>query len=263
MTDSKTILILENDAVLGREILEGLKLAGHKPHLIRDAGAAVQEIRELNPALCLIDVDLTTSSGYDIVEAKNRDPKAATSPVIFYSKSSTPIDGRKSAGLSVRTYVSTAPAKADDVVKAAQGFFVEKSTGGVAAGDKPKSALAGKTVLWVEDDKFLADILTKKFMTAGCDIIRVPNGEEAFKVLKEKVPHAILLDVLLPGMNGFEILQKIKMDSALRSIPVVILSNTSQSSDLEKSKMLGASKFLVKAAVSLDEILREVGTLVK
>jgi CheY-like chemotaxis protein len=134
-------------------------------------------------------------------------------------------------------------------------------TGGAAP--KPASPLKGKTVLWVEDDKFLSDILVRKFQQIGCDIQRMKNGEEALAFLEQKVPHVILLDILLPGMNGFDILQKVKMNPKLRSIPVVILSNTSQSSDLEKSKVLGANLFLVKAAVSLDQILHEVGSLVK
>lgn len=128
---------------------------------------------------------------------------------------------------------------------------------------KAKSPLHGKTVLWVEDDKFLSDILSKKFVQVGCDIQHAKDGAEAFKLLEKITPDVILLDIFLPGMNGFDILQKVKMNPKLRPIPVIILSNTSQQGDLEKAKVLGANLFLVKAAASLDHILHEVGLLVK
>ncbi|MEY2664203.1 MAG: hypothetical protein RIT04_11 [Candidatus Parcubacteria bacterium] len=128
---------------------------------------------------------------------------------------------------------------------------------------KPKSPLDKKTVLWVEDDAFLSDILIRKFLSVGCNIVRTKNADEAFAFLSKEVPSVILLDILLPGTGGLDILQKLKMDAKLKSVPVLILSNTSQTSDLQKAKMLGAQKFLVKAAVSLDEVIREVGSLVK
>ena len=80
--------------------------------------------------------------------------------------------------------------------------------------------------------------------------------------LKTVTPDIIVLDLLLPGMDGFDILQKIKMDSRLKKIPVMILSNLSKPGDLEKAKLLGATKFIVKAASSLDNIIEEVKKIV-
>ena len=121
----------------------------------------------------------------------------------------------------------------------------------------------GPTILWVEDDKFITSILTKKFVSAGFNLIHAKNGEEALEFLKTVVPDALVLDLLMPGMNGFDLLQKVRMDERLRKVPAMILSNLSKPSDIEKAKMLGAEKFIVKAAVSLDQIIVEVRGICK
>ena len=72
-----------------------------------------------------------------------------------------------------------------------------------------------------------------------------------------------ILDIMLPEMSGFDILQKIKMNENLRGVPVIILSNLSKQGDIERAKMLGANKYIVKAAASLDEIIHEIGLLIK
>ena len=125
--------------------------------------------------------------------------------------------------------------------------------------DKPRGG--GRKVLWVEDDKLLSTILSKKIETAGYTLLKARDGTGAFALLEKDIPDIIILDILLPEMSGFDILQKIKMNENMRKIPVIMLSNMSKQSDIEKAKLLGANRFIVKAAVSLDEIIREIEAL--
>lgn len=118
--------------------------------------------------------------------------------------------------------------------------------------------LEGKKVLWVEDDKFLSDIIAKKFATEKCILFHSVDGEEAIKIAEKESPDIILLDILLPKMDGFQILEKLKGGSNTSKIPVIILSNLGQRKDLERGKQLGANQFLIKATVTLDEIISEV-----
>ncbi len=120
-------------------------------------------------------------------------------------------------------------------------------------------ALAGKKILWVEDDMFLSDLMAKKLAKYDPTLFHAKNADEVFSVLGKEKPDLIVLDVLLPGLNGFEILKKVKTDAATKSIPVVLLSNLNQKSDIEKGAELGAKKFLVKALLTPDDILQEVG----
>ncbi len=126
-----------------------------------------------------------------------------------------------------------------------------------------ENTIRSRNIIWVEDDKFLSSILIKKFSVSGHNINLAKNSEETFELLKNIKPDIFVLDISLPGESGFDILQKIRMDQNTKTIPVIVLSNTSKQSDIDKAKLLGAQKFLVKAAVSLDEIIKEVELLTK
>lgn len=124
--------------------------------------------------------------------------------------------------------------------------------------EQAKKKFAGKKVLWVEDDVFLSGLIGQRFGELGAILFSANNGKDAIDIAKAEKPDIILLDILLPGIGGFEILKAIKEDSVAKDIPVIILSNLSQKSDIEKGEKLGAVKFLVKASVNLDEIVLEV-----
>ena len=91
-----------------------------------------------------------------------------------------------------------------------------------------------------------------------CVLFHASNGEEAVKIFETETPDVVLLDILLPGIDGFEILKKIRANEKTKNTPVIILSNLGQKTDLEKGKELGATKFLIKATVNLDEIVGEI-----
>ena len=89
-------------------------------------------------------------------------------------------------------------------------------------------------------------------------MIHAKDGETALSLIEENKPDIILLDILLPGMNGFEILEAFKKNPKVQDIPVILLSNLGQDSDIEKGKALGANRFLVKATLTLDEIIDQL-----
>ena len=117
--------------------------------------------------------------------------------------------------------------------------------------------------MWVEDDKFLSDIIARKLSTEGCGLVHATEGEQALKLLEKEKPDLILLDILLSGLDGFEILKRIKDNAETKNTPVILLSNLGQKSDIDKGKTLGAARFLIKATVTLDEIVEEIKTVLK
>ena len=117
------------------------------------------------------------------------------------------------------------------------------------------------TILLVEDDKFLIDILIQKFESGGFNVIHAGNGEDALQKANDNQPDVILLDIILPGMNGFEVLKRLN-DSPVQGTPVAFLSNLGQKEDIEKGKKLGARDFIVKANHSLDEIVDKTRNII-
>jgi len=117
-------------------------------------------------------------------------------------------------------------------------------------------------VLVIEDDKFLKELLVKKIAKEGFDVQNAVDAQSAFIVLEDRKPNIILCDLILPGVDGFEILHRIKSNPKTADIPVVILSNLGQAEDLEKAKSLGATDFMIKANFTLDEIVAKVRSLI-
>jgi len=120
-----------------------------------------------------------------------------------------------------------------------------------------------KKILIVEDDKFLRELIVKKLTKENYDVTEAIDGEEGVKKVKEEKPDLVLLDLILPGIDGFEVLSKIKQDPATSAIPVIILSNLGQKEDVERGLELGAVDYLIKAHFTPGEIIEKISTTLK
>jgi len=116
------------------------------------------------------------------------------------------------------------------------------------------------TILLVEDDPFLSSILQLKLDKENFKTIRAADGEEALNLLIEQgiKPDVILLDLILPKKNGFEVLETIRQDPTLEKLPVIIISNLGQPSDIDRGKSLGVIDYFVKAKLSVDELVNKI-----
>jgi len=120
-----------------------------------------------------------------------------------------------------------------------------------------------KTILIIEDDKFLRELIAKKLIKEGYEISEAVDGEEGMKKVKEEKPDLVLLDLILPGIDGFEVLSRMREESALASIPVIILSNLGQREDVEKGLKMGAVDYLIKAHFTPGEIIEKIKNALK
>jgi DNA-binding response OmpR family regulator len=133
---------------------------------------------------------------------------------------------------------------------------------------KAASAVAKKekniaSILLVEDDTFLSSMYKTKLEIEGYQVYAALNGESGLKMAQEKKPNLILLDIILPKMNGFEVLEKIKSDKNLKHIPVIMLTNLGQKEDIKKSFKLGANEYLIKAHFLPSEVIEKVKKFLK
>jgi CheY-like chemotaxis protein len=122
-----------------------------------------------------------------------------------------------------------------------------------------------KTIMIVEDDAFVMDIYKTRLSQEGYEILDASNGVEAVKKLKDgkKMPDLILLDIIMPYMDGFDVLEEIKKNEKTKKIPVVLLTNLSQKDDVEKGLGLGASDFIIKSHFTPSEVLEKIKMLIK
>jgi len=120
-----------------------------------------------------------------------------------------------------------------------------------------------KKILLLEDDPFLVEIYSAKLKEAGFSVRVAIDGDEGLKKMRESLPDILLLDIVLPSLNGWEILRDIKKDSKLNSVKVVILSNLGEKDEVEKGLKLGAMKYLVKAHFTPSEVVEEIKKILK
>ena len=113
-------------------------------------------------------------------------------------------------------------------------------------------------ILVIEDDKFLRELIVRGLKKEKFEVVFAIDGEEGVKKTEEEKPDLILLDLMLPGIDGFEVLEQIKKNSSIASIPVIILSNLGQKDDIDRGIELGAVDFLVKAHFTPGEIVTKV-----
>lgn len=118
-----------------------------------------------------------------------------------------------------------------------------------------------KQVLIVEDDRFLASLIRARLEKEGFDVAQAFDGEEAMAILKKKKLDLIVLDLIMPKVTGFEVLESISINPEWSRIPVVILTNLAQDSDIQKAKRLGAVEYFVKIKISIDDVINKIKEL--
>lgn len=115
-----------------------------------------------------------------------------------------------------------------------------------------------KTILIVEDDRFLAKAYENAFAELNCDFKILFDGEKVIETMLDLKPDLVLLDILLPLKDGFEILEERQKIPALLNIPVVIASNLGQEEEVSKAKILGAVAYIVKSDTSMADVVKTV-----
>jgi len=116
-----------------------------------------------------------------------------------------------------------------------------------------------KTVLIVDDDKFLLDMYAIKFTQSDFSVVSCLGAEEAVQKLHEGLePDVILTDILMPSMDGFEFLEKIKTDRLAQSAKIIVLSNKGERADIDRGTSLGADGYIIKASAIPSEVVDKV-----
>lgn len=118
-------------------------------------------------------------------------------------------------------------------------------------------------ILVVEDESFLLDLYQIKLEQAGFEVVKAGNGNEGVSLARLEQPGLILLDILMPQIDGYEMLAKIKSDPKTKNIPVIIFSNLSQKEEIEKGLKLGASDFIIKTSVTPAQLEQRVKEFLK
>jgi len=121
-----------------------------------------------------------------------------------------------------------------------------------------KKAKFKSKILLVEDEKMLADMYVTKFSKEGLSVMRAEDGARGLELAKKHIPDVVLLDIILPKLDGFAVLKELKNDPQLSDVHILLLTNLGQDEDVEKGKKLGADDYFIKANHTPAEIVEKV-----
>ncbi|MDD5589668.1 MAG: response regulator [Candidatus Portnoybacteria bacterium] len=267
----KKILIIEDEKVLLEILQKKLTIQGYEVFVSYNGEEGIAALRKEKPDLVLLDLVMPKKDGFEVLKEINENPELSQIPVIIISNSGQPVEIDKALKMGVKDYLVKTEFDPEEVIAKVEKIIgkdaaitqapVAPAVNQPAAGAVEKEEEpTGDQILIVEDDRFLRELIIQKLKGENYKIDWALDGEEGLKKIKEQKPALVLLDLILPGIDGFEVLRQIKKgeDASLSKIPVIILSNLGQRDDVERGMALGAEEFLVKAHFTPGEIVEKV-----
>lgn len=273
--NKKRILIVEDEKPLLMAIKSKLKSKGYDVLWAEDGEKGLEMVKEEKLDLILLDILLPKKNGFEVLEELNED--GSKIPIIIISNSGQPVEIERALKLGVKDYLIKADFSPDEVVGKVEktigkGFLPVSEKQDVPKeeeytkkeSDSKKSvASKGASVLVVEDDGFLRGVIAQKLNREGFIVQSAIDAGEAFKSITKNKPQIILLDLILPGIDGYEILDRLKKEDSTKDIPVVVLSNLGQREDVDRAMSAGAVDYLIKANFTPGEIIQKVRDILK
>ena len=264
MSDRIKILIVEDERALADLLEVKLKKEGYDVDVSYDGEDGYNKIVDWKPNLILLDIVMPKMDGYEVLEKMKEN--SISIPVIIISNSGQPVELEKTKKLgAVDSLVKAEFDPAEVLIKIRSYLNQGDAPAGGEEEVKPVASNIdakplGVKVLLVEDESFLREICSRKLANEGFTVYTAVDGEQAVKYVDKTKPDIVLLDIILPAIDGFEVLRLIRanQDEKLKSIPVIMLSNLGQEDDIQKAMALGASSYLIKAHFTTDEIVNKI-----
>jgi CheY-like chemotaxis protein len=221
------ILVVEDDprsADLLRVYLEG---AGHVVAIARDGVEGLQLARESRPAAVILDVLLPRLDGWQLLARLKRDPETAPIPVVIVSM----LDERGAGfALGAAEYL-VKPVDREELLGALTRWTE-------ARGD-------GRTVVAIDDDPRDLDLVEAALEPHGWTVVRATSGEEGIELVRRERPSVVLLDLLMPGVDGFTVVERLREDPDLQAVPIVVLTSKDMSGE-ERARLNGRISLLAR-----------------
>lgn len=261
----KKILILLSDQSISATLVTKLGEVGYSTLAVHDAKSAATEFEAYHPDLLILDVGSTDFDGFAMIEALRGSTLLWQKelPIVIASNNGDLMEISKGLHLGIKDYFVKTSFTPDLIITK-----IAKQIGPAhEASPVPQAPVVPKSeqkirVLMVEDDKFLRDLAAQKMVKENLDVTTAMDGEQGLSLAEKNIPNIILLDILLPGIDGYEVLRRVRLNPALNNTYVAMLSNFGQREDVERALKGGADHFLVKANYTLDEVVQEVKRIV-
>ncbi len=256
---NKKVLIIEDEKILGEILLKKMNSEGYTAYLEVNGKMGLEKMREIKPDIVLLDIVMPVMDGYEVLEEIKKDKELSGIPVMIISNSGQPVEIERILKLGAVDYVVKAQFSPEEVIEKMEKYFRTDNE----PENKNTELLSGIKILIVEDDSFLSSIIFDRLKKEGYNVSLAADGETALKFIEREIPDLVLLDILMPGISGLEVLKKIKEDPRTKDISVIIFSNLGQEQEMEEGRKLGADDYLIKARITPKELIIKIDSLFK
>ena len=245
MAQKQKILLIEDEKVLGEILLNKLLSSGYDASWETDGESGIQKMNTMKPDLVLLDIVMPKKDGYEVLEEMRKDVDLKNIPVVIISNSGQPVEISRILELGAKDYIVKAQFSPDEVLEKIRKYIGTDR----ASSEEDAPAVQGKREgkIWiVEDDQFLSSLSSSRLAKEGYTVTIATDGAQALKLLDTETPDLVLLDIMMPGMNGFEVLKAMRADPRSKDAVIVMFSNLGQEHEIEEARKNGADDFLVK-----------------
>ena len=258
---TKKILIVEDEDALASVLSAKFKLEGFAVSIAVNGRDGLKKIKQWQPDVILLDIVMPKMNGYEVLENLQKNNNKI--PVIIISNSGQDVELEKIKKMGAADYIiktQIEPGAVAQKVNKLLNIVADKALEKPLSGGQIETNSGGVKVLLVEDDSFLRDICYKKLIKEGFNVAVAVDGEAALKKVESFMPEIVLLDIILPAIDGFEVLKEIRShkNRLVKNVPVIMLTNLGQEEDNRKALALGANDYLVKAHFTTDEIVEKI-----
>ena len=273
------IILLEDEKIIAGLLEDKIKEEGYRVKVARDGRTGLELILKLKPDLVLLDIILPRMNGFQVLEKLSKAKLIPQLPVVIVSNSGQPVVLERAMKLGIRDYLIKVNFNPREVVAKVNqilrpGENGEEDSKEKEVKEKKKKKGNGKKkdaprtsknihVLIVEDEVLLTNLLERGFRQKEYIVHKATDVTQAKSVLTKQKIDVILLDMVLPGTDGFSFLKEIKQSDQWKDIPVVILSNLGQHDEVKKGLDMGAIGYMIKANTSPSDIVKKVETFIK
>lgn len=260
-TGKTLIVLVEDEEIIANLLTKKLESAGYLVRVARDGARGLELIRELEPDLVLLDMMLPKLGGFGVLEKLYEARLLPKLPVIIISDSGQPIEIERAMKLGIRDYLIKVNFNPAEVLAKVDLILAGEAERVGTLEDREISAPRGH-VLIVEDDVLLVDLLERKLAQEGYRAYRAIDAAQARRVLEGNPIDLILLDIVLPGTDGFSFLAELKAHDRFRAIPVIIISNLGQQEEVQRGLKAGATDYLIKAHSTPSTLVTKVNEVI-
>ncbi len=242
--------------------------------LVTNGKAVQSEVESYRPEFILLDIVLPDMDGYEILESLAKNSATRDIPVYVFSNLSAKEDIQRATDLGAKGFITkssfTPSQLVEEVKKILNASGVEsqpiktKTTISVPSEEKipEKKEANGKKILIIEDEDVFIEMFGDKLKQEGFEVVSAKNGKWGLKEAETGGFSCILLDMMMPAMNGYEAIKELRTSENTKDTPVIILSNSALDSEVQKALELGANAYYIKTQITPGEIAEKVKGLI-